>query len=192
MYWIYFSLTPGMIGRIVEYNIAHDIWASLNQVFESPSIAMVMGLSSQLGQIKKIDISLSEYLAKLKTMFDKYATIGEPLSYRDKLTKTLEGLSEEYDMFVTSINNRSDRPSLEVVHSLLYAYEYRLFQCQVEQNINFSQANLATQNPFFPRANLTTQPVNMKNQKPPFQSFPKPPLNFPFYPYPSPSTQTHS
>ena len=65
-------------------------------------------------------------------MFDKFAAIGEPLSYRDKPTRTLKGLPEEYDIFVTSIHNRSDRPSLQEVYSLLYTYEYRLSQQSVD------------------------------------------------------------
>ena len=52
--------------------------------------------------------------------------MGEPLFYRDKLMYTLNGLIEEYDGFVISIYNISDKPSLEEVHSLLYTYEYWL------------------------------------------------------------------
>ncbi|KAL6332296.1 hypothetical protein AAG906_004858 [Vitis piasezkii] len=115
-----------MVGRIVEYSTAFDIWASLNKEYESPSIATVMSLNSQLQRIKKIDIPLSEYLFRLKFVFDKFAAIGEPLSYRDKLTRIPEGLPEKYDSFVTSIHNRYDRPSFQEVHSLLHPYESRL------------------------------------------------------------------
>ena len=59
-------------------------------------------------------------------MFDKFAAIREPLTYRDKLTHILKGLPKEYDNFVTSIQNRSDRPSLKEVHNLLHTYEYKL------------------------------------------------------------------
>ena len=46
MSWIYSSLTPAIMGKIVEHQIACDIWASLNQVYQSPLIATVMGLNS--------------------------------------------------------------------------------------------------------------------------------------------------
>ena len=68
--------------------------------------------------MKKVDISVSEYLSQLKYVFDKFVAIREPLSYKDKLTRTLEGLPEEYDIFVTSIHNKSDRPSLQEVYNL--------------------------------------------------------------------------
>ncbi|KAI9177815.1 hypothetical protein LWI28_019645 [Acer negundo] len=126
MTWIYASLTPGMMGKIVEFNTAHEIWTSLNKTYQSPLIATVMGLKSQLQKIKKEGISISKYLSKVKELFDKFAAIGEPLSHRDKLVHTLEGLTEEYDSFVTSIHNRADRPPLEEVHRLLHTFEYRL------------------------------------------------------------------
>ena len=86
----------------------------------------MLGLKSQLQRITKEGISISEYIARIKDVFDKYSAMGEPLSYRDKLMYSLNGLTEEYDGSVTSIYNRSDKPSLEEVHSLLYTYEYRL------------------------------------------------------------------
>ena len=71
----------------------------------------MLGLNSQLQRIKKEGITISEYLARIKEVFDKYSAMGEPLSYRDKLMYTLNGLTEEYDGFVTSIYNRSNKPS---------------------------------------------------------------------------------
>ena len=101
---------------------------ALNKVYHSPSIATVLGLNSQLQKIKNEGITISKYLAHIKKVFDKYFSMGEPLSYRNKLMYTLNGLTEEYDGFVTSIYNRSDKPSIEEVHSLFYTYEYWLEQ----------------------------------------------------------------
>ena len=84
---------------------------------------MLMGLNSQLQQIKKEGISMSEYLTRMKKIFDAYAAMGEPVLYRDKLMHLLNGLGEEYDSVVTSIQNRSDRPSLTEIHNILYSFE---------------------------------------------------------------------
>ena len=103
-----------MVGRIVEYKTAQEIWGALNRVYQSPSVATVLRLNSQLQKIKKEGITISEYLARIKKVFDKYSAMGEPLSYKDKLMHTLNGLTEEYDDFVTSIYNRFDKPSLQL------------------------------------------------------------------------------
>ena len=132
-----------MVGKFVEYKTAREIWAALNRIYQSPLLATVLGLNSQLERIKKEGISIFEYIARIKDVFDKYTPMGEPLSYRDKIMYTLNGLTEEYDGFVTSIYNRSDKPSLEV-HSLLYTYEYLLEQRNTAQQLQFPQVNLTT------------------------------------------------
>ncbi|KAI9177411.1 hypothetical protein LWI28_014875 [Acer negundo] len=168
MTWIYASLTLGMMGKIVEFNTAHEIWTSLNKTYQSPSIATMMGLKSQLQKIKKEGISISKYLSKVKELFDKFAAIGEPLSHRDKLVHTLEGLTEEYDYFVTFIHNRADRPPLEEVHSLLHTFEYRLEQRNSVQQLNFAQANLTS----FQNSKKFQKSPQPNYTRPPPQSFP--------------------
>ena len=100
-----------MVGRIIEYKTTREIWGALNKVYQSPSIATMLRLNSQLQKIKKEGITFSKYLECIKEVFDKYSAMGELLSYRDKLMYTLNGLTEEYDGFVTSIYNRSNKPS---------------------------------------------------------------------------------
>ena len=90
-----------MVERIVKYKIAQEIWGALNRVYHSSSIAIVLGLDSQLQKIKKENITISEYLAHIKKVFDKYFVMAEPLSYRDKVMYTLNGLIKEYDGFVS-------------------------------------------------------------------------------------------
>ena len=45
----------------------------------------VLGLNSQLQRMKKEGISIFEYIARIKDVFDKYSAMGEQLSYGDKL-----------------------------------------------------------------------------------------------------------
>ncbi|PON41621.1 hypothetical protein PanWU01x14_287950 [Parasponia andersonii] len=99
-----------------EVNKAEHRMKPLNQMYQSPSIATMVDLNSQLHPIKKVGISLSDCLSRMKGIFDQYAAIGGPMSYRDKLIKTFEGLCEEYGTFVTSIYKRPNRLSLKEVH----------------------------------------------------------------------------
>lgn len=69
---------------------------------------------------------MQQYLANIKDIADKLSAIGEPLSYNDHLGYILEGLGIESNAFVTSIQNRTNHPSLEDVRSLMLAYEARL------------------------------------------------------------------
>ena len=92
-------------------------------MYQAPSFSTLMGLNSQLQQIKKKGISMSDYLTKMKKIFDAYAAMGEPVSYCDKLIHLLNGLGEEYDGVVTSIQNHLDQPSLIEIHNILYSFE---------------------------------------------------------------------
>ena len=63
------------------------------------------------------------YLARLKTLTDQLAAVGELVSHRDYLAYLLEGLPEEYDSFVTAVYDQVDQLTVEDVQSLLLSYE---------------------------------------------------------------------
>lgn len=102
-----------------------------------------MGLGSQLQKIKKDGLTVSQHLAQIKDASDKFSAIGEPLSYRDHLGYILDGLENEYNLFVTSIQNHTDWPLLADVCSLLLAYEARLEKQIAVDKLNLVQVNVA-------------------------------------------------
>lgn len=175
MSWIYSSLTEGMMGRIVGLSTAREIWDSLNQVYQSASISTILCLKTQLMSIKKGGLTITEYLDKLKTNFDKFAAIGEPLSYRDKIIHTFRGLGPAYDSIVSSISARPDRPPMEEIHNILINHDYRLEEQQSVDNLGLTQAQLtqlaqlnlsqlsqpkAPQKQYFPNPTNTFKPQN--------------------------------
>ncbi|KAK0591018.1 hypothetical protein LWI29_034531 [Acer saccharum] len=170
MSWIYSSTSEGLMGQIVGHSTAYDIWAALQKLYESTSTARIMGMRSQLQKIKKEGISLTQYLAQMKEITNKFAAIGELLSYRDHLGYLLEGLGAEYNSFVTSIHNRTDQPSIENVHSLLMSYEYKLEKQNSIDQLNFAQANLLSfqENKKFQKPFQT----NVQKSQPYHSSFP--------------------
>ncbi|KAK2663988.1 hypothetical protein Ddye_002562 [Dipteronia dyeriana] len=90
MSWIYSSTSEVLMGQIVGHSTAYDILAALQKLCESTSTTKIMGMRSQLQKIKKEGISLTQYLAQMKEITDKFAAIGDPLSYRDHLGYLLE------------------------------------------------------------------------------------------------------
>lgn len=46
-----------------------------------------MALKAQLQKIRKDGLSVSQYVAKIKEIVDKFVAIGEPISYRDHLAR---------------------------------------------------------------------------------------------------------
>lgn len=73
------------MGEIVNLTTAFDIWNSLTRSYDSKTTARIMGLKTQLQKIRKDGLSVTQYLAQIKDITDKFAAIGEPISYRDHL-----------------------------------------------------------------------------------------------------------
>lgn len=136
-----------------------------------------MGLRSQLQKIKKDGLTITQYLAQIKHIADKFSAIGEPLSYRDHLAYILEGLGTEYNLFVTSIQNRSDQLSLADVRSLLLGYDARLEKQSSMDQLNLVQANLAHLSPSSNQRCSTKTSLNQKSSPAPRYPFPIP-FNF--------------
>ena len=51
------------------------------------------------------------------------------------------GLDKKYNVFVASINNRLDLPSIEEIHSLFFSYDFRLEEQQVVPSLHNVQAD---------------------------------------------------
>lgn len=60
--------------------------------------------------------------------FDKFAAIGEPLSYRDQVVHIFQGLGPDYLLTVQSLSARPDRPSIDEIYNLLINAELNLYQ----------------------------------------------------------------
>ena len=81
---------------------------------------------------------------KIKGATDNLATIGEPVSEQDQVMNLLGGLGVHYNAVITAINIKDDRISLEVVHSMLLAFEYHLEQQSSIDNTSIMSANYAS------------------------------------------------
>lgn len=126
MSWFYSSLTESMLGEIVIFGTAHEIWAALEQIYSSSSMARITEIRSKLQTIRKAGLTAAQYIQRLKGYCNRLAAIGEPVSSKDQLVYFLGGLGPEYDAYVTGILNRSDKPSMETVYSLLLSFDYRM------------------------------------------------------------------
>ena len=91
-----------------------------------PDLLCCVHGSSDWDLCKDTKLEEMEYIKKLKHLCNTLATIGEPVSYIDHLLYLFGGLDRAYNLFVTLIINRPDKPSIEEIHSLLLSYEFRL------------------------------------------------------------------
>ncbi|GFS33695.1 hypothetical protein Acr_00g0030110 [Actinidia rufa] len=161
MSWIYASINEFMLGQIVGYTSASQIWEALERLYAAASFAHLTELRTALQTIKKDGLTALAYIQKFRHLCNSLASIGEPVTYTDHLIYFLGGLGRDYNPFVTSIQSQAIRPSIEEVHSLLLSYDARLERQSATDTLSSLQANLA---------NLTYQKPKFKN--PSTNSFP--------------------
>ncbi|GFY85402.1 hypothetical protein Acr_04g0001400 [Actinidia rufa] len=126
MSWIYASINESMLGQIVGYTSASQIWEALERLYAAASFAHLTELRTALQTIKKEGLTALAYIQKFRHLCNSLASIGEPVTYTDHLIYFLGGLGRDYNPFVTSIQSQAIRPSIEEVHSLLLSYDARL------------------------------------------------------------------
>ncbi|KAK4272694.1 hypothetical protein QN277_021212 [Acacia crassicarpa] len=118
-------MTESVLTRMVGCETTAQIWDRINVFFAYQSKAKIKQLKTTLKTTRKESSSMNEYLLKVKSSFDALAAIGSPISLSDQLDYVFDGLSEDYDSFITSISTRLEPYTMAEVEALLMAQETR-------------------------------------------------------------------
>jgi len=68
---------------------------------------------------------MSEFLLRIKCLFDALSTCGDPVLPREHLDAILEGLPEDYGLVIFVIESKFDPLLIHEVEALLLAHEFR-------------------------------------------------------------------
>lgn len=143
--WLLSSMSESILTRMVGCETAAQIWTRLNHFFATQTRAKISQFKLMLQGTKKGSSSINEYLLKIKNVIDRLASVGHPVSSSYHIDAILNGLPEEYDTFVISINSRSESYVVEEIEALLLAQEGRIEKHSKELDSYSSLANLTTQ-----------------------------------------------
>jgi len=108
-----------------------DIWKCLCTSYASRTRATIKKLKLLL-KTPKNNKFVSTYLLDIKKTVDHLATVG---ATEEHIEAILDGLSDEYDGFITSILSRTDPYSVDDLEALLLAQEERY----TKRNRHFSR-----------------------------------------------------
>ncbi|PON60764.1 hypothetical protein PanWU01x14_150610 [Parasponia andersonii] len=75
---------------------------------------------------KKGSLSINDYLLKIKSLVDQFASVGYHTTIKDHIDVIFNGLLSDYDTFVISVNSRFDPYTVIEFESLLLAQENRI------------------------------------------------------------------
>ncbi|XP_019430758.1 PREDICTED: uncharacterized protein LOC109338080 [Lupinus angustifolius] len=124
--WILNSLSKSLQPRVVGCQHSWQLWEELHNFYSSQTKARSQQLRSQLCSITQDFLSISEYFHKIKNLVDALVFIGAPISTSEHIDYILDGLNEEFQPLVTSIETKDDPPTLHSLQSFVLTFEARM------------------------------------------------------------------
>lgn len=124
--WMLSSIGETMLGHVTRCVTANDIWIVLENLFQSQSKARIMQLQLQLQTQKKGDLSVDEYVLKMRNLADQLAAAGKPINDDDLINHILAGFGVEFDAVVVNLTHKTDILNLQEVQYALQAHEIRM------------------------------------------------------------------
>ena len=118
-----------ILQRKNQFNSTFAAWDNLEKLFTSQVRARIRQYRIQLQFTKKDTLSMTKYLVKKQGFVDKMAASSHLVPHEKQIEHILNGLSPEYESFVTSISTRPGgigELDIEELRSLLLIQENHL------------------------------------------------------------------
>jgi hypothetical protein len=114
------SIKDIVIPHIREATTSAATWTMLKALYETSNTNRILFLKTKFLGIKmEGNESISSFLGRIKEVKDKLVNIGETVSNTDLVTITLNGMLEDYHMFITGLAVREKPPMFEELIGIL-------------------------------------------------------------------------
>lgn len=123
--WILSTISPSLLSRFVLLRFSHQVWDEIHSYCYTQMKTRSCQLRSELRSITKGSRTVAEFIARVRTISESLASIGDPVSHRDLIETVLEALPGEYNAIVASVNSKSEVISLDELESQLLTQESR-------------------------------------------------------------------
>ncbi|KAI0493654.1 hypothetical protein KFK09_023775 [Dendrobium nobile] len=117
------TISPSVLPYILNLTSARDIWSTLELRLQPSNRSRVIQLKNELYRVQMGDLTMMQYLTKIKALVDNIVAAGSHLDSEDIILHILNGLPQSYNPFKTSICTSQLPISLEVLYSLLCSEE---------------------------------------------------------------------
>jgi hypothetical protein len=123
---LHMSVKYSIIPHIRDTTTSVATWTTLKTLYETSNTNRILFLKNKL-LVTKMDgnESISSFLGHIKDVKDKLVNIGETVSNTDLVTITLNGMLEDYHMFITGLTAREKPPMFEELTGILLQEEER-------------------------------------------------------------------
>ena len=119
------SISHGLFDHTMRYKSTHEIWQTLDRLFNKKNEAWLQNLENELANIRQGNLSISEYFLKVKNLCSKISLLNlkEAISETQIRRIIIRGLKPECIPYVTPTQEWVQQPSLEEFENLLSSQE---------------------------------------------------------------------
>lgn len=160
--WLLSSVSPAVLPHLIGLDTNAQIWNAIVSLYGSKSTSRMMFYRHALHSQRKGDLSMREFLMKVKFFCDNLAGCGEVISNHEHVTAILNGLPSEYESIVSIIVASPTPYSLQIVTTMLVDVESRQQVMVAEAP---SSANLVSQQPAESVTSRSTPPYQPSNSR---------------------------
>ncbi|KAL5775026.1 hypothetical protein ACOSP7_012583 [Xanthoceras sorbifolium] len=125
--WLFSTLSPSVLGQVTSCVTACEVWSLLVKLYSTHSMARIMHIRSQLQNLKKGALSITEFVVKMKGIVDSLTAAG--------------GLGQEFDPVIATITAKKEDITLQEAQFLLMSFEARLEQFTSHTTLEFPAAS---------------------------------------------------
>ncbi|XP_062089056.1 uncharacterized protein LOC133795619 [Humulus lupulus] len=130
------------LTRMVGSETTAQIWNSLCEYYTAQNKAKNMQYKTMLCNTR-MTRSLDDYLLKIKLIVDTLASIGHLLFAQDHIEAIINGLSKDYEVFITYVNTKFDAYTVAEIEALLMSHEVQMEKGAKELDILKSETNIS-------------------------------------------------
>jgi hypothetical protein len=120
------SMTQEVMGQAAACDTPQEVWSLLEQTHTSQSRARTVNTRIALVTTRKDDMSISEYITKMKNLANEMASAKKRVDDKELAPYILAGLDEEYNPVVFALLARVEPVSIAEAHSQLLTFENRM------------------------------------------------------------------
>ena len=124
---LHMSVKDNIIPHIRDCKTSKETWDMLKGLYETTNTNRILFLKTKLLSLKmESNESISNFISRVKDLSDKLGDIGEKVSNTDLVTIILNGLVQDYQIFVSSLAVREKPPSFDELTGILLQEEERM------------------------------------------------------------------
>jgi hypothetical protein len=166
--WLLSSLSEEVFPFVIGLKSSYEVWHALTNAFGSVSQNRQLQIHIELQELKRADLTVSQFLQKAKALADELNAAGRPLSPAEFNAVIYRNIGQEYHPIITALNLHPTPVDFYELHGHLVAHEILL---------NSANSPIANYSFRPPHASAPLLPTPFSVTPRPRQQFPRPPNN---------------